>query len=131
MQGLGAVSYTVPCGWCLWVSIHDSAGPTEKKLKSTQKQQKLIRESNQVLEFYRHGRLSVVLINPVPRVFQCPFSMLCCAVAVRGSEVDLCRVPAEICARFGVTHRLRSIFLTVNSDQDGAAKSDNLLEKCH
>ena len=70
---------------------------------STQKQHKLICGSNQVVEFYRHSSLSVVLINPVPRACQRPFSMLCCPEAVRGSEVDLCRVPAEICARFGLT----------------------------
>lgn len=75
----------------------------------TQKQQKWICESNQVLEFHRRSSLNVVLINPVPHVFQCPFSMLRCAVAVRTSEVDLYRVPAEISAD-SLCHRLCFIF---------------------
>lgn len=99
--------------WCL-----------RKETKSTQKQQKLICESNQSLEFYRRSSLGVVLINPVPRVFQCPFSMPHCAGAVFGSEVDLCCVPAEICARFGVTQ----MPFYIPNCQFRKKKSDNLLE---
>lgn len=96
---------------------------------STQKQHQLICGSNQVVEFYRHSSLSVVLINPVPRAFQCPFSMLCCPEAVRALKL-IYDASQQRFVPDSVWQRLRSIFLTVNSDQDVGTKNI-LLRKCH
>lgn len=59
--------------------FYDSVYFAENKQKQF-KDSKNLCESNQILEFCRQGSPSVVLINPIPGVLHCPFSMLRCAV---------------------------------------------------